>query len=162
MAVVTICSDSGAQENQICHYSYFFPIYLPLSDGTGYHDLSLLNVVLSQLFQSLLSPSSRGSLVPLHSLPPSVIRVVSSALSEFVDISAGNLDSSLQFTQTGISHDALCTQKLNKQGDNIHPHCTPFPIWNQSVVPCSILTDASWPTYRLLNGQVRWSGTLIS
>ena len=47
MAVVAICSDSGAQENKICHYSYFFTIYLPLSDGTGYHDLSLLNVVLS-------------------------------------------------------------------------------------------------------------------
>ena len=25
--------------------------------------------------------------------------------------------------------------KLNKQGDNIQPWCTPFPIWNQSVVP---------------------------
>ena len=24
--------------------------------------------------------------------------------------------------------------KLNKQGDNIQPWCTPFPIWNQSVV----------------------------
>ena len=23
--------------------------------------------------------------------------------------------------------------KLNKQGDNIQPRCTPFPIWNQSV-----------------------------
>ena len=26
--------------------------------------------------------------------------------------------------------------KLNKQGDNIQPWRTPFPIWNQSVVPC--------------------------
>ena len=25
--------------------------------------------------------------------------------------------------------------KLNKQGDNIQPCRTPFPIWNQSVVP---------------------------
>ena len=30
--------------------------------------------------------------------------------------------------------------KLNKQGDNIQPWCTPFPIWNQSVVPCPCLT----------------------
>ena len=30
--------------------------------------------------------------------------------------------------------------KLNKQGDNIQPLCTPFPIWNQSVVPCPVLT----------------------
>ena len=29
-------------------------------------------------------------------------------------------------------------EKLNKQGDNIQP----FPIWNQSVVPCLILTIA--------------------
>ena len=32
---------------------------------------------------------------------------------------------------------------LNKQGDNIQPSCTPFPIWNQSVVPCPFLTVAS-------------------
>ena len=30
--------------------------------------------------------------------------------------------------------------KLNKQGDNIQPWHTPFPIWNQSVVPCLVLT----------------------
>ena len=29
--------------------------------------------------------------------------------------------------------------KLNKQGDNIQPWRTPFPIWNQSV-PCPVLT----------------------
>ena len=28
--------------------------------------------------------------------------------------------------------------KLNKQGDNIQPWCTPFPIWHQSVVPCPV------------------------
>ena len=28
MAAVTICSDFGAQHNKICHYFYFFPIYL--------------------------------------------------------------------------------------------------------------------------------------
>ena len=37
--------------------------------------------------------------------------------------------------------------KLNKQGDNIQPWHTPFPIWNQSVVPCPVLTVASWPAY---------------
>ena len=30
--------------------------------------------------------------------------------------------------------------KLNKQGDNIQLWRTAFPIWNQSVVPCSVLT----------------------
>ena len=52
--------------------------------------------------------------------------------------------------------------KLNKQGDNIQPWCTPFPVWNQSVVPCPVLTVASWPAYRFLRRQVKWSGILIS
>ena len=52
--------------------------------------------------------------------------------------------------------------KLNKQGDNIQPWRTPFPIWNQSVVPRPVLTVASWPAYRFLKRQVRWSGIPIS
>jgi len=52
--------------------------------------------------------------------------------------------------------------KLNKQGDNIQLWCTPLPIWNQSVVPCPVLTVASWPAYRFLKRQVRWSGIPIS
>ena len=51
---------------------------------------------------------------------------------------------------------------LNKQGDNIQPWCTPFLICSQSIVPCWILTVASWPAYRFLRGQVRWSGIPIS
>ena len=51
--------------------------------------------------------------------------------------------------------------KLNKQSDNIQPWCTPFPIWNQSVVPCPVPTVASWPAYRFLKRQVRWSGIPI-
>ena len=42
------------------------------------------------------------------------------------------------------------TCKLNKQGDNIQPWGTPFPIWKQSIVPCPVLTVASWPAYRFL------------
>ena len=30
--------------------------------------------------------------------------------------------------------------KLNKQGDNIWPWRTPFPIWNQSIVPYPVVT----------------------
>ena len=40
--------------------------------------------------------------------------------------------------------------KLNKQGDNIQPWRTPFPIWNQSVVPSPVPTVAFWPAYRFL------------
>ena len=52
--------------------------------------------------------------------------------------------------------------KLNKQGDNIQPWYTPFPMWNQSVVPCPVLTVASWPEYRFLKRKVRWSCSPIS
>ena len=52
--------------------------------------------------------------------------------------------------------------KLNKQSDNIQPWRTPFPIQNQSVVPCPVPTVASWPAYRFLKRQVRWSGIPIS
>ena len=52
--------------------------------------------------------------------------------------------------------------KLNKQVDSIQPWCTPFPIWNHSVVPCPILTIAFWPVYRFLRRQVRGSGIPIS
>ena len=52
--------------------------------------------------------------------------------------------------------------KLNKQGDNIKPWHTPFPIWNQSVFLCPVLTVASWSAYRFLRRQVRWSGIPIT
>ena len=39
--------------------------------------------------------------------------------------------------------------KLNRQGDNIQPWHSPFPILNLFVVPCLVLTVASWPAYRL-------------
>ena len=37
-----------------------------------------------------------------------------------------------------------------------------YPVWNRSIVPCSLLTIASWPMYRILRRQVRWSGIPIS
>ena len=52
--------------------------------------------------------------------------------------------------------------KLNKQGRNIQPWHIPFPILNQSVVPCPVLTVASWPAYRFLRRWVRWSDIPIS
>ena len=56
---------------------------------------------LSQLFHSLLSPSSRGSLVPLHFL-------LLECIFEVVDVSPSNLDSCLGFIQPIISYDVLC------------------------------------------------------
>ena len=49
-----------------CHYFHFFPIYLPWSGGLI---LYFECWAWSQLFHSPLSPSTRGSLVPLCFLP---------------------------------------------------------------------------------------------
>ena len=56
--------------NKVCHCFHCFPIYLPWSNGTGYHDLKFSECwVLIQLFHSPLSLSSRGSLALLCFLP---------------------------------------------------------------------------------------------
>ena len=55
---------------------------------------------------------------------------------------------------------SLC--KWNKLDDDIQPYHTIFPVWNQLVVPCLVVIFASWPTYRFLRRQVRWSGIPIS
>ena len=52
--------------------------------------------------------------------------------------------------------------KLNKQGDNKQPWHAPFLIWNQSVVPCPVLTIATWPAYRSQEArQVVWYSHLF-
>ena len=76
-------------------------------------------------------------------------------------ISPHNPDSSLCFIQPGFCM-MYFTYKLNKQVDNIQPWLTPFPILNQSIVPCLVLTVASRPAYRFFRKQVRWCGIPIS
>ena len=51
--------------------------------------------------------------------------------------------------------------KLNKQGDNIQPWHAAFPIWNQSVVPCPVLTVASCIQISQEAGQVVWCFHLL-
>ena len=62
------------------------------------------------------------------------------------------------FIQTSFSHDVLC---IYKQGGNIQPCHTPFPILNQSSVPCPVLIVASCPACRFLRRKIRWSGIPI-
>ena len=91
----------------------------------------------------------------------SAIRVVSSAyLRLFIFLPAILIPAC---TSSSLAcHMTYSVYKFNKQGDNIQPWHTPFLIWNQSVVPCPVLTVASWPAYRFLRRQVRWSGIPIS
>ena len=74
---------------------------------------------------------------PLH-FHFSVIKVVSSAyLRLLVFLPAILIPACASFIPA--FHMMYSAYKLNKQGDNIQPWRTPFPIWNQSVVPCPVL-----------------------
>ena len=128
-------------KNKVSHYFHCFPIYLPWSDGTRCHDLSFLNVE----FKPTFSLSSFTFIKRLFSSSLlSAIRVVSSAYLRLLIFLPAILipayaSSSLAF------HVMYSAYKLNKQGDSTHPWYTPFPIWNQSVVPSPVLTVAFWP-----------------
>ena len=91
----------------------------------------------------------------------SAIRVVSSAYLRLLIFLPAILIPACAFSSPAFLM-MYPAYKLNEQGDKIQPWCTPFPIWNQSVVPCPVLTVASWPAYRFIRRQVRWSGVSIS
>ena len=145
-------------QNKIWHCFYCFPIYFPWSDGTRCHDLRFLNVELKPTL-SLSSFTFIKRLFSSSSL--SAIRVVSSAYLKLL-IFLLEILIPVCVSSSPAFFMMYSAQKLNKQGDNIQPWRTPFPIWNQSVVPCPVLSVASWPAYRFLRRQVRWSGIPIS
>ena len=157
MAVVTIYSDFGAQESKVYHC---FPINLPWSDGTRCHDLFFFFWTLR--FKPAFPLSSFTFVKQLFSSSSlSAIMVVSSAYLRWLIFLLGILipacgSSSQVFLMMYSAY------KLNKQNDNTEPWYTPFLIWNQSVVPCLVLTVVSWPAYRFLRRQVRWSASPIS
>ena len=67
MAVVTVHSDFGAEENKICHCFHFPPsICLEVMGPDAMIFIFIMFQVSSQLFHCLISPSSRGSLVTFH------------------------------------------------------------------------------------------------
>ena len=132
----------------------FFPIYLPWSDGTRCHDLSFW--MLS--FKPAFSLSSFTFIKRLFSSSLlSAIRVVSYLYLRLMIFLPAILipacaSSSPAFLMVYSSY------KLNKQGDNIQPWCTPFAILIEFIFTCLILTVASCSAYRFLRRQVSWSG----
>ena len=68
----------------------------------------------------------------------SAIRVVSSAYQRLLIFLPAILTPACALSSPAF-HMIHSTYKLNKQGDNIQPWHTPFPIWNQSLVPHSVL-----------------------
>ena len=154
----SICSDFGAQENKVSHCFHCFPSIC--HEVMGPHAMILVFWMLR--FKSTFSLSSFIFIKMLFS-PSSLsdIRVVSSVylrlliflLAILIPVCAS---SSLAFHMMNSAY------KLNKSDDNIQPWYIPFPIRNQSVVPCTVLTVASWPAYRFLRRQVNLSGIPIS
>ena len=148
MAAITICSDFGAQENKICHCFCFFPSIC--HEGMGPDTIILLFWMLS--FKPVFS-LSYFTLIKRFSSSSSLsaIRMVVSAfLRLFICLPAVVIpawDSSIL-----ALHMMYSAYKLNKQGDSIQPWRTPFPVWNQSVVPCPVLTVASWRVYSGFSG----------
>ena len=92
-----------------CYCFHFSPFFLPWSHGTRWRDLSCLNILSFLSFEPAFSLSSFTFIARLFSFSSlSAIRVVSSTYLRLFDISLDNLDSSLWFMQSSISHNVLC------------------------------------------------------
>ena len=102
-------------------------------------------------FKSTLSPSSFTFIKRLfNSSSLSAIRVVSSAYLRLLVFLPAMLIPACA-SSSSLFLMMYSAYMLNKQGDNIQPWRTPFPIWNQSFVPCPVLTVDSWPAYPIKN-----------
>ena len=158
MAAVTTCSDFETPQNKVSTVSTLSPAIS--------HEVMGLDAIILVFWMLIFKPAFSISYFTFikrlfSSSLLSAIRVVSSTYLRLLIFPQAILipacaSSSPAFLMMYSSY------KLNKQGDNIQPWCTPFPIWNQSVVPCPVLTVASWLAYRFLKRQVRWSGIPIS
>ena len=156
MAAVTIYSDFGVQKNKVSHCFHCFPIYLPWCDRPG----MIILVFWMLSFQPTFQLSSFTFIKRLFSSALSFIRVVSSAYLRLLIFLPAILIPCCS-SSSPVFLKMYSIYRLNKQGDNIQPWRTPFPIWNQSVVPCPVPPVASWPAYIFLRRQVRWSGIPI-
>ena len=151
MAAVTFHCDFGAQENENFHCFYFSPSIC--HEVMGPDVMILVFWMLS--FKLAFSPSFHPIKSLFSSPLISAIMVISSAYLRLLLFLLAIL-----IPACDSSSLAFCTAyKLNRQGDNKQPWCTPFPILNQSLVLCLVQTVAFWPAYRFLRRHVRWSGT---
>ena len=157
MAAVTICSDFGPPKIKSDTVSTVSPSIC--YEVMGPDAMILVFWMLS--FKPTFSLSSFTFIKRLFlSSSLSAIRVMSSAyLRLLLFLPAILIPDCASSSPVFLVMCSAC--KLNKQGENTQPWRTPFPIWNQSV-PCLVLTIASWPAYRFLKRQVRWSGIPIS
>ena len=155
MAAVTIRSDFRAQEEKIWHYFHLFRSIRHEAMGP---DAMILGFLMFS-FKLTLSLSSFTLIKRLFSSSSlSAIRVLSSAYLRLLMFLPQVLIPACNSSSPAFL--MMCSgYRLNKQGNSRQPCRTPFSIFNQSVVPYGVLTIASWPSYRFLRRQVRWSVT---
>ena len=159
MAVVTICSDFGTPKIKYLRVS-IISLSIPWSDGTLFPDHAMIFVFWMLSFKPVFSPSSFTFIKRLFS--SSLLSAIRVVLSAYLRLLIFLLAVLIRAYVSSSPAFCMLLNKLNKQGDNIQPWRTFFPIWNQSNVPCPVLTVASWPAYRFLRGQEKWSGIPIS
>ena len=114
-------------------------------------DWQLISYMKLYIFQCHSPKSSSFTFIKMlfSSSLLSAIRVVSSAyLRLLIFLPAILIPACASYSLA--FHMIYSAEKLNKQEDNILHWCTSLSIWNQSVVPCPVLTVASWPAYRFL------------
>ena len=153
MAIITICSDFRDQEKKPVLVSIVSPSIC--HEVMGPDAMILLSWILN--FKLVFSLSCFTFIKRLFSSSSlSARRVVSSAYLRLLIFLLAIL-MPVCASSSPAFHMTYCACKLHTQGDSIQPWRTPFLIWNHSVVPCPVLTVASWPAYRSLRRQVRWS-----
>ena len=158
MAVVTNCSDFGAPfKNTVCYCFCCYPSICHVVMGPD----AMILVLWMFHFKPTFSLSFLTFIRRLFSSSFSAINMVSSAYLKLLIFLLAVLIPACASSSPAF-HMMYSAYELNNQGDNIQPWRPPFPIWNQSVVPCPVLTVAPWPAYRFLQRQVRWSGIPIS
>ena len=156
MAAVTICSDFGGPQNKVSHC---FHIYLPWSGGTGCRELSFLNFEFQAnfslsffIFIKRLFSSSSLKLSTIRMLWSAYLRLLIFLLAMLIQAFAL---SSLAFHMMFSAYKLISRVTIY----NLDVLLSQFGI---SLVPCPVLTLASWPAYRFLRREVRWSIIPIS
>jgi len=97
---------------------------------------------------------SSSSLFPLRVVSSAYLRLLIFLPAILIPACAS---SSLAF------HKMYSACRLNKRGNNMQPWCTPFPVWNQSVVTCLVLNVAFLTCIQISQeaGQVVWCSHLL-
>ena len=136
-----------------------FPFYLPWSNGTEWNDVSFFLCWVSSIRVSHcpLSPSSRGSLVPLHFLPLKTYPLHIWGCWYFSQNSWSQLMSHLAWHFVWWTlHVSYISRVVIYSLDIL------LSQFGTSVfLPCPVLTAASCPAYKFLRRQVWWSGIPI-